>query len=247
MMKNLYYCFGIITFLLPFCGAGGTISYPALGNIYMQEGTIEMWLIPQVDLMAKNMFSKIYWRHPLFMMEQKGLSFQLAWLVRKGRSCPVALHVVEKAGLNHYLPVKKWDNKQPRHIAYCWKAGVDWWIIDGKKLPKKQHREWHRVPIDGQLRIVLGSERFQGFFVVDDLRISSVARRVNEVGFHYPGKLKLDQWTLLLDNFDKPFQCNGIHRTATQAMTPASDGKPGGIPDNNCKFVPSINGTGICL
>jgi|GEM_PF-3991824 hypothetical protein len=247
-MKKLCYYFSVTCLLLLSFGVtGGSISYPVLGNLYMPQGTIEMWLIPQVEPMGENMLKKNYWGHPLFTVKQSDSSFQLLWMVRKGRSCPVALHAVGKTGLNHYLPVEKWGKGEPRHIAYCWDSGKDWWIIDGVEMPVKQHSEWHRASIGTQLRMILGSEKIHGMFVIDDLRISSVARRTDEVGFHHPGKLKNDPWTLLLDNFDSPIRDNGIQRTTPQVMTPAADGKSGGIPDRNCSFVPGISGTGLRL
>jgi hypothetical protein len=83
---------------------------------------------------------------------------------------------------------------------------------------------------------------------MDDLRISSRPRREDEVGFHFPGRLRPDAWTLLLDTFDVPPSKPPVRQTKPILMMPSMDGAlQGGLLSSDAVYTPSVSGAGLQL
>ena len=78
--------------------------------------------------------------------------------------------------------------------------------------------------------------------VIDDLRVSTVARRPDELGFAV-GKLSPDPFTAVLDSFEADFEPDG--KTATRPALILSG--PGGVPSKGCAFVPGRFGKALSL
>jgi hypothetical protein len=68
--------------------------------------------------------------------------------------------------------------------------------------------------------------------VIDDVRVSRVARNPEELGFH--GALKSDAHTAILDSFDNAaFAPDGKQTTKPELILAG----PGGTPSPDCEFV----------
>lgn len=230
--------------------SAGTVSYPALGNLELSEGTIEMWIIPQFDPVDEEDPSSRYWGFNLFEVRQDDDNFiNLIWRSQKGRNGPFARHRQQGFRIpTNWGVVTGWKKQEPHHIAYCWEGSNDWWVIDGKKTKVASSKYGSlKLHINETIQMVLGSPDVHGTVVIDDLRISSVPRNEDEVGFHQPGKLQADPCTLLLDTFDESFDCDGVRQTQPVIMAPSVSGQTGGTPDKKCKFVPGVTNTGLRL
>ena len=229
---------------------GGTISYPAMGNVELPQGTIEMWITPQFDPIDSDLAKKDYWGFNLVQIYQDDDNFIcLIWRSIKGRRGPFARHRQQGFRIpTNFSTISGWKKDEPHHIAYCWEGETDWWVIDGKKTNESSSKYGPlKLHMNESMTIELGTAKVNEKFVIDDLRISSIARKEDEVGYHNPGKLGNDAWTLLLDTFDEPFECDGTTQTSPVIMTPSVSGQSGGIPDKNCKFVPGVSKSALSL
>jgi len=234
----------------------GWVEYPALGNIYLEEGTIEMWVIFEFDPQAEGG----NYKNSLTMFHLSPGGRNLMWLLWR--------HVREHAGPyatvrvegKKYIPfwetnqsnevVRSWKQGERHHVAYAWKGARSWWILDGKRFEgsaEKQRRNnfpmSFGVASDTVLRI--GDDTDQRA-VIDDFRISSIVRADEDIGYHFPGQLKPDPFTLLLDTFDVDFEPDGKRQTRPVVITPSETMK-GGTPSSGTQFVAGVAGNGIRL
>jgi len=228
------------------CVSAATLTYPALGNIDLSEGTIEAWIILKFDPTPDTVEGT---RLPFTFLTIKSDPDNYLWLLWRIRRSHTGPYATSKSNGNKFTPnwglVEGWAEGEKHHIAFCWEQGRNWWIIDGKKMGEVKQGLRHNIPINERLKIVLGG-REDGKLIIDDLRISLVARNETEVGFHAPGSLNVDPVTLLLDTFDDAFECDGIMQTKPEVMMPSTQ-QTGGVPDKRCEFVPGISGTGLKL
>lgn len=242
----------LLLYLVFFNGVTATISYPALGNISLERGTIEMWVIPLFDpqSVAEQVRERSsFWGTSFFRVQQNENDFlQLMWRVnRNGSSGPYGRNRtggVDFLALWHVT--EDWKQGEARHVAYCWEPGRNWWIIDGKQEVEKKQALRHTMMIRESFELLLGDPRQRRQIVIDDLRISSVPRQPQEVGYHSPGQLKVDAWTLLLDTFDRKFEPDGVIQTQPEVMMPRS-GQTGGLPAPGTRFVEGVSGYGMEL
>lgn len=245
----------ILTLLLSMIFSNGVIagiSYPALGNIRLERGTIEMWVIPQFDpqSVAESVRERSsYWGSSFFQLQRsEGDFLQLMWRVnRNGSSGPYGRNRSE--GMDFLVlwhVTEDWKQGEARHIAYCWEPGRNWWIIDGQQKVERKQALKHTMMLSESLDLLVGDPRQQQQIVIDDLRISSVPRAPHEVGYHNPGNLKVDAWTLLLDTFDQKFKPDGVIQTQPEVMMPRL-GQTGGVPAPGTRFVEGVNGYGMEL
>ncbi len=244
MKKSLILLLMLLAISSHACGA--SLTYPALGNIDLGEGTIEAWVILEFDPVPTGSEKTSIPFSFLKLQSDPDNYLWLLWRIQKSNTGPYA---TSKKDGNKFTPnwglVKGWSKGEKHHIAFCWKPDKNWWIIDGKKVREVKQSLQHAIAINERLNIVFGGRR-AGRVIIDDLRISSVARAESEVGFHRPGGLKIDPFTLLLDTFDKPFKCDGTKKTKAKVMIPSA-AQTGGMPDKKCKFVSGIKGTGLEL
>ncbi len=235
----------IIIFAISSCAYGARLSYPALGNIQLKEGTIEVWIVPEFEITGSN--DNIHIPFKFFNLQQDSNNY--LWLIWRLKATMTGPYATSRREGNKFTPnwalVEGWSTGEKHHIAFCWKQDKNWWIIDGKKMRETKQSLQHAIAINERLKMVFGGG-LPNRMLIDDLRISSIARNESEVGFHTPGNLKVDPWTLLLDTFDTPFECDGVKQTKPKIMMPSTT-QTGGIPEKGCKFVTGVKGTALRL
>lgn len=238
----------------------GRVTYPALGNIRMNEGTIEAWVTICFDPYQK---TGLDWYSPSVLLDvvaspDAGLDFgwgitpnKKPWDSRdlgKGLYSQIwgGFRVKGRSFITVGSPPNIWRTNQTFHFAFSWKDRETWLYIDGKLVQHAEHPDSPDTEVTRQGAICLGSH-FSGRetrIVLSEFRISSVARRPEELGFH--GVLKPDPYTLLLDHFDKVTETGGQRLTKPEVMA-VTDGVAGGMISSECRLVESFGRKAIAL
>ncbi len=193
---------------IPCSGESGYLTYslPALAEV--TEGTIEFWVQPQVDLESRLPSSSHY----------KGLLNIMTLLAPRGRvelrwytganyapSAGLSVRVASEQGESSVLMAGEWTPAvgEWQHIAITWEHEAVAVFVNGELV----RESWVGAPLPellgdlGKARLLIGDYlRRRGEMAIDDLRISSIVRSPEELGFH--GELVADEATLLLDNFE---------------------------------------------
>ncbi|UCH34745.1 MAG: hypothetical protein JSV65_19885 [Armatimonadota bacterium] len=211
------------------------VTYPAQGNIRLDQGTAEMWVVPMFDpdptvpqdvnrgAFNQDLFTVrlpddaligFYWN-----IDDRGMRFYL----KDGTQYPVILGA----------PCA-WKMGEPHHVAVTWgeEARI---YADGRVLRTADYRGTVARDLKGA-EIRLGADR--SHFIVDEMRISDIARSE----FDLTAPLAADDHTLLLDHFDDAFTPDGYLRTA-----PEKSAGEGGTVTVGAAFVPARFGRGVRL
>jgi hypothetical protein len=184
----------------------GQLMYPAKGNIHLDEGTVELYVISGFDseeewkhtssyaVLFDVVFPELNWHYVLnFITWQHGISMV-------GYSQPQQSYV----SFGH----PRWKPGEHRTVAWTWSGRKRSLIVDGKY----QYAGKHGAPgdsrdniVEGWLqgdlttaRLVLGA----GVFSVDEFRVSSIARTPEELIALQSNSPVADAHTLLLDHCD---------------------------------------------
>jgi hypothetical protein len=214
----------------------GTLTYPAVDNLDFREGTIECWIRIGYDP-APMLPPKEYQGFLTFLTaggEGGGLSIGYAAQPKQATPqwfCSVSPKPVVY-GFGFTPAVMK--PGEWHHIAFSWKGQDAWAYYDGKEVATvRQNAQIHEV--FGAVRekpIFIGDKWGRhALMVIDDFRVSRVARKPAELGFH--GALKPDAFTTILDTFDAEFTPDG-KKTTRPAVIWNGDG---GCPTAECRFV----------
>ena len=245
--------------------SAGHIRYPALGNIRLPQGTIEMWLIPTFEPEAPiegNLFVRRLFHvgqdadNALTLMWRTTVSTQPSTAVPAGVQRG-GFYPTGRIGGKHYVPPVRawhvvgqhdqgWSKGEPRHVAFCWDGSRVWWIVDGEETVSRQQDRAIAFNIHEGTHIIIGRPQGETGFIVRDIRISSIPRSTETVGYHYPEGAPADLHTLLLDRLDEPFEPDGDQQTRPVVLAPMG-GHRGGIPDETTSFVDTPFGTGLKL
>lgn len=245
------------------------VTYPALGNIDLAEGTIEMWIVPRFDpdTLLGGGDSPPNWRRSLMWIEQESDAPNYVtlrwWAERSDGSAITGPYMTGRLNGDRYLPYTRfwyrvqddehanWAEGVPQHVAVCWNGDQMWWIINGRKTEPMTQRKAFTATIrpNEELQIVLG-DRGTRDFVIRDLRISSVTRKPEEVGYHAPEGLEPDAWTLLLDPLDElcrdEGEGEGLH-TVPRVMTRSHEQTGGRVLDGEGELIETPMGKGLGL
>jgi len=227
----------------------GSLTYPAEDNIRMREGTIEFWMKVPFDVRRRISPTKKYQGLlPIVRLSGEDGALNLHWFTgasykgTAGLFCSMASKKVKLNGffMGKFLPKPNtW-----RHFALTWKDKKFRFYLDGKLRIEKTCIEFIHVSFGPIARhpIFFGDKwNRHGEMALDEVRVSSVARRVEELGCH--GKLKPDPFTLILDDFEKPFKPDAKKRTSPSVMFRGE----GGLPGKLCEFVEGKYGRGLAL
>ena len=226
--------------------ASGTLTYPALDNMNFEESTVECWiklaydpapLLPAKDFQGFLTFMAI-------KAEDGGVS--IGYAAQKGQDkpqwfCSVAPKPVVY-GFGFVPPLMKLG--EWHHLAIVWKGQEAFTYWDGKETGRsKQNASFGKV--FGSLRdatIFIGDKwNRHSLMVIDDLRISRVARTPAELGFN--GELKPDVYTTLLDPFECDFTPDGKATTKPSVIFNGA----GGLASAPCCFVQGKFGKGLAF
>ena len=219
----------------------GRIIYPGFGIFSLEEGTFEAWVKLEFD--TKQQIAQPYLsKGRLFEFEipkdekDLGATFSIVFLLKKekdettGCYCRIWFSIEEKV-----LPkpiqvnISDWEKDSWHHLAISWFEGKKVKVyIDGKerKLRHPMHGNvtvWlYSLPFmketTSDATITLGNKKGETSLVnlvsIDEVRISSIARDKEELGY-YKFPLIPDEYTLFLENFEniegeftKPFISN---------------------------------------
>lgn len=201
--------------------AAGTIELPALGVFDFTEGTIEAWVSFEFDPRGWQEGEGVYqWRGRWFTFEAPQTETDLGAEVvsefglknhgRLGRIEPGCnwrtAFIVDGQKVPHPL-LPACTELEPgtwHHFALTWRgARVVRAYIDGELAQEMEFPYRVGRPVPAGARIVIGHPEGTGFnrIVIDDLRVSAVAREPEEFGFHH-APLQPDPETLLLLDFE---------------------------------------------
>ncbi|MFO8081204.1 MAG: LamG-like jellyroll fold domain-containing protein [Armatimonadota bacterium] len=220
--------------------AAGTIELPALGLFDFTEGTVEAWVSFEFDPRGWQEDEGVYqWRGRWFTFEAPETETDLGATVvsefglknhgRLGRIEPGCnwrtAFVVDGQKVPHPL-LPTCTELEPgtwHHFALTWRdARVVRAYIDGELVEEREFPYTINRPVPEGARIVIGHPEGTGFnrIVIDDLRISAVAREPGEFGFdHAPPEP--DPNTLLLLDFEQI--ADGAIRPAVMARADAPE------------------------
>lgn len=257
----------LVLFLLCCCAPGGgalaDLRYPAHGNIRMDRGTIEMWLVPQFDpaepltlpYFGRRLFEirrdddhrlALMWRAVISSAEGR-VGRQSAGLYPTGRSGGYNF-----ANFTEVWPIfgergLPWSRGEPKHVAFCWDEHRIWWILDGEIVGEGPLLLPLDFAINEDMELVIG-DAAGSRFVFRDLRISSVPRKPSEVGYHHPEGAPADFHTLLLDRLDRVVQdAAGRLETVPVVMMSGPDGRGGGRLSGRGQTLETPVGAGLDL
>lgn len=188
------------------------ITYPALGNIELDEGTVEMWVRNDFDPQSR-ITNRFYCPISYFSV-RLAMKRRLSLMVRHttGRRGKVLRGAKDlwatagKASGGPRLHALGWKNKgEWRFIAMSWKYKGAKYVrklyVDGKYLGATSARQ-ERMELEPDARICVGSYYLNYCFAaVDQLRISAVERTPAEIAAGFKNGLKGDKLTLLFDDF----------------------------------------------
>lgn len=204
--KNTRLVFGLMTLLFTASARADALLYPLPGNLDFDEGTIEVWFAPQIDLQPlQGKENKAY--HQFFVPFSLSLpdSFVLSCLVfaKDGKS-QLGLSCSSYLQRNAMLPVgistiPNWRAGESHRVALTWCGTVMKFYLDGQPAGSRIQT----LPLSGQpagRSLIIGSlNKTPAPFLVQAVRISSTAHSPAQIIASQPGAA-LD--TLLLDALD---------------------------------------------
>ena len=188
----------------------GYLMYPIYGNISENEGTIEMWIKPKRDPYIPSIREKDYWYSMLIFqaVPKKGWGapgFSFIWSPTLGLNW-YGSYIDEEGKTCNYKNAPnlgniklKWEVDEWKHIAVRWKGEEISLFVDGENLITRKIDR--KIMFDKEGWIVIG--RGVNDFVIDEFCISGKARSDEEIKERMKSPLKIDEYTLLLDNFEK--------------------------------------------
>ena len=227
----------------------GTLTYPAEDNIDMREGTIEFWLEVCFDV-QEHLPSTEKYDGLLALVRLAGESggVTMGYFAGAGYKPSAGLFcsLASKKATLHGFFLGKFLPKPDEwlHLALSWKGKKFWFHLDGEQRVEKTCLEFIHLAFGpmGQHPIFFGDKwHRRAEMVIDELRISTVARRPDELGCH--GRLEVDPYTLVLDSFDGRFTPDGKKRTQSAAVFAGV----GGLPSKQCEFVGGRFGKGLAF
>lgn len=227
----------------------GTLTYPSAGNLDMREGTLEMWISVPFDVQEYLPSGETY-QGLLAIARITGehggasLGYCAGAMMQPGAglfaslsSDIVELHSVS-AGQFTPLP-DEWH-----HLAITWSGNRLRYYVDGELRTQAQTL----APLAqafgamGAEPLLIGDRWGQNArMAIDELRVSSVERAPEELGWH--GRLEVDPFTRILDRFDESFVADGAMQTSPEVIFAGE----GGLPTKPCSFIEGRFGGALAL
>ena len=223
------------------------IERPALGLFDFTEGTVEAWVQFEFDTRGWQQDGGVYqWRGRWFSFEAPATETDLGAEVvieyglknhgRRGAIEPGCnwrtAFVVDGQKVPHPLLPDCTELEQGtwHHFAITWHdAHIVRAYIDGELVQEMVFPYSIARPVPEVARIVIGHPEVSSFnrLAIDDLRISSVARAPEALGFHQ-APLQADPQTLLLLDFEQIEERDGqmLLRPAVMVLADAAEAYP---------------------
>ncbi len=203
--KVFFIVFGLLTSAFTY---GGKLSYPAAGNMELNEGTLEVWLTPMADELYPPDDGKYYNVFDVFRLSIPGeWTIQSVWYRHKRQiGLKISSHSRDSefggGGIMGSEPAPDWKKGEMHHIAYVWKGKTLWLYVDGELRGSKTYGKgfwgslekvdlifgYRKDGSDGDSRIILNA-----------IKLSMVAKDKEALKNTRP---EPNLATLLLDRFD---------------------------------------------
>lgn len=180
------------------------LVYPAAGNIELDEGTVEVWVIGQFDA-AGPVTNSSSWCTP-FNLVFPDASYTLTYITWGKAFAQIGYAAVNNSYV--WRPVKPWKPGEFHQVAWTWNGRMRSVYVDGEAGGKGAKGEAPRElevesMLMGNLSVgVLHVGKQASPLVVDEIRISSVARTPEEIRGSWDKAPGRDAHTLLLDHCD---------------------------------------------
>lgn len=182
----------------------GHVSYPAPGNVQLDEGTAEMYIRIQTDISRPFPYATSIGSFLELLQTTTGEKAVVTLVTNGMKICmiayvkPMSQTWVPCSEKNK--PGRSWKDGEDHVIAFAWKGRERQIFIDGVPGPL--------VEVEGPLTLDLSSTIIRlgagcSFFAMDELRISSIRRSAEELQAGVDQAPKADAFTLLLDHFDE--------------------------------------------
>lgn len=193
----------------------GSITYPAPGNLDWDEGTVELWIVNDFDTGVPKNANNMH-LFDIRLPSNDGAHYYLGYinwgnsLAQIGFSNPRHSYV--------WSGKINWKAGEPHYVVWTWSGRVRSLYIDGHSVESGKFdpplqgegrgRSSANVVVEGELRgnqtgaqLIVGGN---SMFTIDEIRISSVARPVEELARIYASNKAptRDAFTLLLDHCD---------------------------------------------
>ena len=211
------------------------ITYPAEGNISLDQGTIEMWVVPMFDpdVVVPEGAGRGDFNQDLFTLalpndgvvgfycniDDRGMRFYL----KDGPDYPLVVGARSR-----------WQMGERHHVAVTWGDAVRIYG-DGELLATADYKGTIARDLSkAEMRLGAAPSRF----IVDSIRISDIPRTT----FNLSGPPMLDEHTLLLDNFDTE-----ASDSAEQPLPPEKCAGQRRVSVGGSPFVPAKFGAGVRL
>ena len=243
-------------------GKWGRIELPARGVLSLEEATVECWVKFNFDPKTPatgRWNSRGVW-FTFQIPKGAGLPGSLITFGaglkdtsrhrRKSSACLFRVgFMIDGEELPHpiFFDATKWGKGKWHHMAVAWTNARRVSIyVDGKLIHQRQYPIPFRKTVPRTARIVLGQTGYVGnnSLVIDEVRISSIARRAEELGF-FRVPLNPDPYTMLLENFDNVTTAAG--KTLTVPTTIALVGGPRSFEVVGGKIVPGKVANGFAF
>ncbi|MFW6058993.1 MAG: LamG-like jellyroll fold domain-containing protein [Phycisphaeraceae bacterium] len=188
----------------------GSVRYPAIGNIDLREGTIELWLTPTVELYPDLEEGQYQGLMSLFSLSvPDGFSMGASWYAKQGsRDLRSQLHVSmgHAEQKNALIPVpgggvadKRWQRGEMHHVALTWRGTEMALYADGEQVGGRSQA----LGFSGRLagcELIFGNARNRDAgLILHAVRVSRTAHDAETLKHAEPAA-RPD--TLLLDRFD---------------------------------------------
>ena len=205
------------------------IMYDAVGNVELDEGTVEMWVRNDFDPLSQ-MTNRFYMPISYFRVHcGPKVKSPIGVIARHSTSSKDVFVTVGRASGGVRLSRLGWKQKREWHcLAVTWKYQDGQCTrkvyVDGKRR-NKVVADQKPMAMRANAKILVGAYYFNCCFAaVDQLRVSAVERTDAEIEDSFQNGLKWDVLTLLFDDFDK-IEARG----RSKAITRAGKGKTGTI------------------
>lgn len=226
----------------------GILTYPTEDNLSPVEGTIEFWVQTPLDL--ERLVSDGPYRGLLNFVEVQGSTGGFKMYLFSGASYANTVGGFVSMGsrtikltpfaLGRFRPLPAaWH-----HVALTWRDRTMTFFLDGEQKTQKTGLDSLAAAFGtvGEKPLLFGDVHGKGgMFVLDELRVSSVARSAEELGVH--GPLSPDPYTRILDRFEDEFVPDGATRTRPDILFAGA----GGLPTKSCRFSTGKYGRGMAL
>ena len=238
----------------------GTITVPAQNLMDLEEGTIEAWVrfdfepAHASDLRWRSIASLAFLEIPKSEGE-RGASLHIGW----GQTCSTRHNRTTRRTVCRVAFVK--DGKQVphpvtvdvtamgkgkwHHMAVTWSEGRRVRVyLNGKDVGGRELAWPATCDVPSNARLVIGWPRYihDNAITVDEIRISSIARKPEDLGGHRV-PLEPDPFTLFLENFEQVTGAEGKRTTKPYRID--ADATP--LPIVGGDIVPGKHGRGYAF